>query len=76
MRRRSTVSNFIGYTPFILRAIEEYLQVDSVYTDFSKAFDKVRHCLLLLKIAASPFQPAQCDLLKSYLSGHIQHIRI
>jgi Reverse transcriptase (RNA-dependent DNA polymerase) len=47
-----------------------------VYTDFSKAFDKVRHCLLLLKFATSPIEPARCDLLRSYLSGRTQCIRI
>jgi hypothetical protein len=31
--------------------MEDGLQVDSIYTDFSKAFDKVRHQLLLIKLA-------------------------
>jgi Reverse transcriptase (RNA-dependent DNA polymerase) len=64
------------FTSFILRAIAKGLQVDSVYTDFSKAFDKVCYCLLLLKIAPSPLKPARCDLFQSYLSGRIQRIRI
>lgn len=76
MQGRSTVSNLIEYVSFILKAMEEGSQVDSVYTDFSKAFDKVRHCLLLLKFAASPIEPARCDLLRSYLSGRIQRVRI
>jgi Reverse transcriptase (RNA-dependent DNA polymerase) len=49
---------------------------DPVYTDFSKAFDKVCHCLLLLKFTLSPIDLARCELLRSYLSGWIQHIRI
>jgi hypothetical protein len=44
MRRRSTVSNLIEYTSFILRAIEDVLQVNFVYT---------------LKIAASLIEPTE-----------------
>jgi Reverse transcriptase (RNA-dependent DNA polymerase) len=76
MQGCSTVTNLIEYASFILKAVEEGFQVDSIYTDFSKAFEKVRHCLLLLKFAASPIEPARCDLLRSYLSGRIQCIRI
>jgi hypothetical protein len=76
MKGRSTVSNLIEYSSFILKSMESGLQVDSVYTDFSKAFDKVRHCLLLHKLSSSPIDPARCELLRSYLSGRIQHIRI
>jgi hypothetical protein len=41
MQGRSTVKNFIEYVSFILKAMEEGFQVDSIYTDFSKAFVKV-----------------------------------
>jgi hypothetical protein len=44
--------------------------------DFSKAFDNDCHCLLLQKFAASPNELAHGDLLRSYLSGRIQRIRI
>jgi Reverse transcriptase (RNA-dependent DNA polymerase) len=49
---------------------------DSVYTDFSKAFDKVCHCLHYFKFTLSPIDPARCELLRSYLSGRIQNIRV
>jgi hypothetical protein len=39
-----------------------------VYTDFSKAFDKVRHCLLLDKMSANILS-ARCLWLGSYFSG-------
>jgi hypothetical protein len=47
MKNRSTVKNFLEYAFFVLNSIEEGWQVDSVYTDFSKAFDRVRLQLLL-----------------------------
>jgi hypothetical protein len=32
---------------FVLIEMEDVLQVDAVYTDFSKALDRVNHALLL-----------------------------
>jgi Reverse transcriptase (RNA-dependent DNA polymerase) len=55
--------------------MEDGLQVDSIYTDFSKAFDKVRHQLLLIKLALT-VPPANCGLLRSYFSGRTQRVRI
>jgi hypothetical protein len=37
---RSTVSNLLEYSSFVLKSIDDGCQVDSIYTDFSKAFDK------------------------------------
>jgi hypothetical protein len=37
----------LEYAYFVLNLLEEEWQMDSVYTDFSKAFDRVRHQLLL-----------------------------
>jgi hypothetical protein len=42
--------------------------VDSIYTDFSKAFDKVRHRLLLDKMSTG-VEPSRCQWLGSYFSG-------
>jgi hypothetical protein len=51
VKGRSTVSNLLEYTSFILKSMEDGLQLESIYSDFSKAFDKVRHKLLLIKLA-------------------------
>jgi len=50
MKGRSTVTNLTDYTRFILCNLEDGFQVDSVYTDFSKAFDKIDHDLLIFKL--------------------------
>jgi hypothetical protein len=39
IKNRSTVTNLLEYSSLILNSIEEGWQVDSVYTDFSNAFD-------------------------------------
>jgi hypothetical protein len=46
-------------------------QVDSIYTDFTKTFDKVRHRLLLQKMSTD-VEPSSFQLLSSYFSGRIQ----
>jgi retron-type reverse transcriptase len=56
-----------------LKSIEDGCQVDSIYTDFSKAFDKVRHRLLLDKISTD-IEPSRCLWLGSYFSGRIQRV--
>jgi hypothetical protein len=38
MKNRSTVTTLLEYASFVLNSIEKGWQVDSVYTDFSKAF--------------------------------------
>jgi hypothetical protein len=59
----------------VLNSIEDSNQVDSIHTDFSKAFDRVRHQLLLHEMSLG-IEPARSMWLGSYLSGRIQTIRI
>jgi hypothetical protein len=46
---RSTVISLVEFSNFVLSEMEDGLQVDAVYTDFSKAFDRVNHGLLLTR---------------------------
>jgi hypothetical protein len=41
----STVTNLIEFTSFVPNAMENSLRIDSIYTNFSKAFDEVNHRL-------------------------------
>jgi Reverse transcriptase (RNA-dependent DNA polymerase) len=75
VKGRSIVSNLLEYTSFILKSMEDGIQVDSIHTDFSNAFDKVRHQLLLIKLALA-VPPDGCGLLRSYFSGRTLRIRI
>jgi hypothetical protein len=52
----------------MLNSIEHGNQVDSVYTDFSKAFHRVRYQLLLNEMSVG-IEPTRCMWLGSYLSG-------
>jgi hypothetical protein len=58
MKYRLTVTNLLEYASVVLNSIEEGCQVYSVYTDFSKAFDRVRHQLLLEEMSVG-IKPAR-----------------
>jgi hypothetical protein len=75
MKNRSTVTNLLEYASFVLNSIEKGWQVDSVYTNFSKASDRVRHELLLEEMSVG-IEPARCLWLRSYLTGRIPRIGI
>lgn len=47
---RSTVTNLLEYVHNVVEAIANGGQIDTIFTDFSKAFDKVSHNLLLQEL--------------------------
>lgn len=52
------------------------MQPDTVYTDFSKTFDKVNHNLLLLKLDKMDFSECLLKWIKTYLSGRTQKVEL
>ncbi|CAH2108709.1 unnamed protein product [Euphydryas editha] len=50
MPKRSTTKNLINYTSDLVEAVDRNLEVDAIYTDLSKAFDRVDHKLLVHKL--------------------------
>ena len=64
---RSTVTNLVSIIQFIANALNKSGQVDVIYTDFSKAFDKLDHDLLLKKLSNFGFDCKLLALLSSYL---------
>ena len=49
--KRSVETNLVEFVNFIQNAMDLQVQVDTVYTDFSKAFDKINHNILIFKLA-------------------------
>lgn len=48
----STGTNLFDFINYIAQAMDEGLEVHAIYTDFSKAFDRVRHDKLIFKLNA------------------------
>lgn len=75
VRGRSTNTNLCLYQHFIVNSLEGHAQVDSVYTDFSKAFDRVNHNILLSKLSALGVGGTVLEWMRSYVSGRTQCVR-
>ena len=73
---RSTSTNLAVYHSFVSRALDEGQQVDTVYTDFRKAFDTVDHSVLLRKLSLWGFGGSLLTWIKSYLTGREQFVRV
>ena len=73
---RSTTSNLAVYHCFVSAVLEVGLQVDTVYTDFRKAFDSVDHCILQYKLVSISINGSLLDWIVSYLDGRVQIIRV
>jgi hypothetical protein len=70
------VTNFIEFTSYVLNCMENGVQVDVIYTDFSKVFDKVSYRLLLRKLAKLGFSGSFLAWIWSYLTGREQFVKV
>jgi len=72
---RSTTTNLAVFTSFVLCSMEKGLAVDTVYTDFSKAFDRVNHTILIRKLMNFGITGFLLKWFSSYLSNRIQFVK-
>ena len=72
----STVTEIITYYDSILSFLEEGFNVDSVYLDFSKAFDKVDHEILIRKVESLGISGKILQWIKQFLTNRQQQVRI
>ena len=73
---RSTASNLFVFTEYLNNNIEQGLEVDCVFTDMSKAFDKVCINLLISKLDKLGFGNSVLSWMHSYLTHRTQHVVI
>lgn len=69
--KRSTVSNLCCLTQYIAESMDMGGQVDVIYTDFEKAFDRIDHNVLLNKMSYFGMSSDSLSLMKSYLSDRV-----
>ena len=74
MEKRSTISNLTCITQFISDTLDSQGQVDVIYTDIQKTFDKIDHFLLLSKLNAIGVSEALLSLVESYLLNRMQSV--
>ncbi|CAH2216375.1 jg3180 [Pararge aegeria aegeria] len=72
--KMSTVSNLTEYTTQIIDNIDKGYQVDAIYMDVSKAFDRVDHMILISKLYDAGIQGTLLSWLSSYLSCRQQKV--
>jgi hypothetical protein len=73
---RSVSTNLVSFLTKVLNWMEDGFQVDTVYTDFSKAFDKVNHEILIKKLAKLGFGGPILSWIKYYLTNRRQYVNI
>jgi retron-type reverse transcriptase len=75
MQKRSTVTTVV-VTQFIADCVDNRSQVDVVYLDFSKAFDKISQAVLLNKLDSFGFSSHLISFFRSYLSNRRLYVYI
>ena len=72
IRRKSTTTQLLELYHEILESIASGNEVDAIYLDFSKAFDKVPHHLLLRKLETLGIRGSLLSWFQSYLTDRKQ----
>jgi Reverse transcriptase (RNA-dependent DNA polymerase) len=75
VKGRSAVTNLTQFSNFVINELEDGRQVVGVYTDFSKAFDRVNHGLLKINLSRKFRPPALCWM-SSYATGRTQRVKL
>jgi len=68
----SCASNLLAFLENVTACIDDKLNVDTVYLDLARAFDKVPHQRLLLKLKAHGVDALVCNCIKAWLSDRQQ----
>ena len=76
VNKRSTVTQLLSYLDKCAEVIASGGIVDSIYFDFSKAFDTVPHRRLSVKMKAYGIQGKLLTWIEAFLSGREQMVRV
>ncbi|XP_044757831.1 uncharacterized protein LOC123315985 [Coccinella septempunctata] len=77
MPQRSSLTNLAVFSQELIETLDQSEQLDVIYTDFSKAFDRVDHGRLIMKLKFRfGFSDGLIKLMSSYLSNRLQYVRV
>ena len=69
--KKSTISKLVIYVNGIFQSFYQKNQVDTVYTDFSRAFDSVNHELIIKKLEFIGLNSKTVKLVSNYLKDRM-----
>ena len=71
---RSCLSQLLAFYDEVLRMLEKGLNVDAIYLDFAKAFDKVDHKIIIQKLSILGVGGKLLDWIYSFLDARYQMV--
>ena len=72
--KKSCLTNLLEFLEFVSDHVDKGLPVDAIYLDFKKAFDKVPHSRLMLKVGGCGVGGRVYDWIKNWLNGREQRV--
>ena len=75
VKRKSVEGQLLCYTDFLSRNIDNNIPVDVFYTDFTKAFDKIPHNLLLHKLKNYGIDGYILQFISAWLNNRKQRVK-
>lgn len=76
VKSKSTTSNLISFYQFLISSLDQGCQVDVIYTDFSKAFDKVNVNILISKLHSLGISDPLLSWFHEYLASRSQIVQV
>ena len=73
---RSCLGQLLAHTERLLHHVEKGQNVDVIYLDFSKAFDRVDHTILLHKMKVNGIDGKLLKWIQSFLTGRSQQVSV
>ena len=75
-RGRSLKINLFLFCEYLHRHLDGRIQIDAVYTDFSKAFDKISHNILLTRLSEVGVGGSLLRWVESYIHNRLQYVSV
>ena len=76
VKGKSCLSNLLETMDSVINLIDEGFPVDILYFDFKKAFDRVPHNRLILKLKCLGIHGKVLDIIKDFLSGRTFRVSV
>ena len=71
---RSCLTNLLAYLESVTKHVDSGLPVDTLYLDFAKAFDKVPHKRLLMKLKNHGLDGVVLECIRRWLTARKQRV--